>query len=318
MSFSVHPLFFLFGLYFAATGKVFSFIAFTLCALIHETGHAAAAQRLGYKLKKITLMPYGAIISGDISGISYINEIKVVCAGPLINLASGLAIIALWWLFPEIYPYTELAATANFSLFFVNLIPAYPLDGGRLLLCTLSCFLSRKKAALITKATGIFFSVCLLALFIYSCFLKVNFSILFFAAFVFCGVTDKNPENGYIRFYESQSVKNLTRPKVIKELAVKDTFTVKNFYKISDGSSLYRVFVYSENGELLKVLNPDYICDALSRKGLNSPLLELPCVENNGGNGGDYFGDGKGYPTVVKTYKREEIKQRYKPEDLTK
>ena len=45
---SIHPLFFIFGLYFALTGKVFSFLIFTLTAVIHEFGHAFVSDRLGY------------------------------------------------------------------------------------------------------------------------------------------------------------------------------------------------------------------------------------------------------------------------------
>ena len=46
----VHPLFIIFGIYFAFTGKVFSFISYTLCACIHELGHSIVAEKLGYRL----------------------------------------------------------------------------------------------------------------------------------------------------------------------------------------------------------------------------------------------------------------------------
>lgn len=55
----IHPLFFVFGIYFALTGKVFLFLVYTLTALVHEYGHAVCAERLGYKMNKISLMPYG-------------------------------------------------------------------------------------------------------------------------------------------------------------------------------------------------------------------------------------------------------------------
>ena len=85
---SVHPLFFAFGLYFAFTGKVFSFISFTIVAVIHEIGHSFVAARLGYRLEKITLMPYGCIISGKTQSFSYKDEVKIAFAGPLVNLAT--------------------------------------------------------------------------------------------------------------------------------------------------------------------------------------------------------------------------------------
>ena len=191
MTFSLHPLFYIFGLYFAFTGKVFSFLTITFCAVVHEFGHAFAAERLGYKLKKITLMPYGAVISGETGGMTAADEIYTVIFGPLVNLFTGLFIIALWWLFPMTYPYTELAATANFSLFFVNLLPAFPLDGGRLLLCLLTKPLGRKKAMFLTRAIGVLLSVSLFGLFVCSCFSSVNFSLAFFGAFLLSGALEK-------------------------------------------------------------------------------------------------------------------------------
>ena len=136
----VHPLFIIFGIYFAFTGKVFSFLIFTFSALIHELGHSLKAQKVGYRLINVTLMPFGAVIKGDISGMNYKDEIAVSLAGPLVNLVVGVVLVALWWVFPESYPYTELAVVASFAICFINLIPAFPLDGGRVLLCTLSLF----------------------------------------------------------------------------------------------------------------------------------------------------------------------------------
>lgn len=259
LSVRIHPLFFIFGLYFAACGKVFSFIAVTLCALIHEAAHAFAAEKRGYKLKRITLMPYGAVISGDIEGISYRDEIVVVLAGPLVNLAIYLATVALWWLFPETYPYTETAATANLGLFLVNLIPAYPLDGGRLLLCSLSRAIKRKTALKITKAAGIVFSVALAGLFVYSLFSVPNVSLLFFSAFALFGAFGGGADDTYVRIFESVEPSAIRKFKEIKTIAVTDAATVKSLYSILDGESLYRVFVYDRNGKVKRVIEPDEV-----------------------------------------------------------
>ena len=79
---SIHPLFFIFGLYFAITGRVFVFLTYTVVAVIHELGHSVAAARLGYRLNRIVLMPYGAVVSGDIKDLSFRDEIEVALAGP--------------------------------------------------------------------------------------------------------------------------------------------------------------------------------------------------------------------------------------------
>lgn len=272
MTFSLHPLFFVFGLYFAACGKVFSFLTYTFCAVIHETGHAIAAQKLGYRLKRVTLMPYGAVISGDIDGIGLSDELKVVAAGPLVNLITGLCIVAAWWVFPEVYPYTELAATANFSLFLINLLPAYPLDGGRCLLCLLSKKLSRKTAVRAVKTLGVILFALLAGLFIYSCFTAVNFSTLFFATFILFGVLDNNADDRYVRFIEGLSSVYLKNGRTVKTVAVSENITVRKLYALMDGGSLYKLEVYSDDGKLVEKIEADELIERLKVKRLSDKI----------------------------------------------
>ena len=273
LSFKVHPLFIIFGIYFAFTGKVFSFLSYTLCALIHEAGHSFAAEIFGYKLKKVTLMPYGAIVSGDMSGMSAREETVVVIAGPLVNLVIGFFIFALWWVFPETYPYTELAAQANFALAAINVIPAFPLDGGRLLVCLLSKKIGRVKAVKIAKIVSYVISAGLIGLFVYSCFIKVNFSILFFAAFVLTGALDKNAADSYVRIFDELSLHRMRRAKEIKEIAVRSDTTVKKLYRMLTGDYLYRVFVLGGNGKPLKIIEPYELADFLSEKLPNEKVI---------------------------------------------
>ena len=272
LNISVHPLFFIFGLYFASIGKVFSFLTFTFSAVIHELGHAFVAEKLGYRLKKITLMPYGAVISGDIEGIKYADELKVVISGPLVNLCVAVFILALWWIFPEAYPYTELAFTANISLFLINLIPAFPLDGGRFLLATLSLKLKRKTAKKIAKISGYVFSAILLGAFVYSLYKTANFSILFFSLFMLFGTTDLKKENSYIKIYGNYSAKKIKNYKEVKTIAVNGDITVKKFLEIAGGDYLYRVLVYGEGGK--RVIEPDEIAGILEKKSLYEKLAD--------------------------------------------
>lgn len=266
LSFKIHPLFFIVGIYFVATGKVYSFLVYTLCALIHELGHSISAQKCGYKLVNVTLMPFGAIVTGETSNMGYIDEIKVSLAGPLLNLSISIAIVATWWVFPEVYPYTELAAAAGFALCFINLLPAFPLDGGRILLCSLSTFLSRKTAVLICRIVGVVLFVTFFTLYALSLFVGGNPSLLLFAIFMLLGVFDKGKENRFIRLYQSISYGNLKNSKKIKSLAVSDDFTVKRLYGKIDGGYLYRIYVYCDNGRLKRVLEPHDVIEALQTK----------------------------------------------------
>ena len=182
----VHPLFLAAGVLSAFTGQLLLFLSAVLAALEHEFAHSIAARSEGYCLDKILLMPYGAVISGDLSGIPPKAEAKVLLAGPLANAFTALAFAALWWLFPETYPYTEAAAEVSLSLFLVNLLPAYPLDGGRLLLLLLAP-LGEPRARLISRIAACLTAGGIFALFVISLFSVPNFSALLFALLLFAG-----------------------------------------------------------------------------------------------------------------------------------
>ena len=182
----VHPLFLAAGVLSAFTGQLLLFLSAVLAALEHEFAHSIAARSEGYCLDKILLMPYGAVISGDLSGIPPKAEAKVLLAGPLANAFTALAFAALWWLFPETYPYTEAAAEVSLSLFLVNLLPAYPLDGGRLLLLLLAP-LGEPRARLISRIAAFLTAGGIFALFVLSLFSSPNFSALLFALLLFAG-----------------------------------------------------------------------------------------------------------------------------------
>ncbi len=182
----IHPLFFAAGILSAVTGGFLSFVAAVLAALEHEYAHALCARRYGYSLDRVVLMPYGAVISGDISGMGRREELSVLIAGPLCNLATGIFFVALWWVFPETYPFTELAATVSFSLFIVNLLPAYPLDGGRILRILLLP-IGKKRTEIICRTLSFAVAGGVLAYFIVSCFSSPSWSALAFSCLLAAG-----------------------------------------------------------------------------------------------------------------------------------
>lgn len=164
----VHPLFVLFGVWFFWRGELFLFLVYTLVAVLHEFGHAMYAARIGCRLTRLRLLPCGAVVSGDIEGIPISDEIRLALAGPFVNAACAALFAALWWVFPETYPYTDTAAFASLFLALVNLFPAYPLDGGRIV----ACIAVRKKgegfAHRLMLVLGILFFAFFCALFVLS------------------------------------------------------------------------------------------------------------------------------------------------------
>lgn len=113
------------------------------CVLIHEIGHSLIARRFGKKVKSITLLPIGGVATIEEMPEKPSQEIAMAIVGPFINLAiAGLLYVVIGhWSgigMPNLYPESaqELFAGligVNIMLAIFNMIPAFPMDGGRVL-----------------------------------------------------------------------------------------------------------------------------------------------------------------------------------------
>lgn len=261
---SVHPLFFALGFYYAATGRIAEFVICTLTAVIHELGHSYVAACAGYRLKRIVLMPFGAVVRGDMSGLNAADEIKIAIAGPLVNVAVGVLFVATWWVFPETYSLTDTAAQANFTMAILNFIPAYPLDGGRVLFAIISGKAGKKVAARVCRTTGAALAVLLVALFVASLFHTPNLTLAFFAAFVFAGAFSRAKDNIYIKAYASPTKRALMRGIPVKRVALHESATIKRMMSVMEEGALNEIAVCGEDGTV-KVL-----CESDAKKMIES------------------------------------------------
>ena len=269
--FRIHPLFFAFGFYYALTGRIFVFIIYTLTALIHELGHSFVSQGLGYRLNNITLMPYGAVVTGNIDGLKLIDEIKIALAGPFLNLAIALFFIATWWIFPEGYTFTDTAVTANLSVAIINFIPAYPLDGGRVLSGALSLAIGKKKARVVCYVLGLGLGTGLFALFVCSAFYTLNLSLLFFSAFVFFGALDRKKENVYVSVYSALSEENLKRGLPYKKQALDKSVSIKKLISVLESNCVNEIVVFSD-GKEAAVLKQNRILEIINNASIYEKL----------------------------------------------
>ena len=141
------------------------------CVVLHEYGHALTALHFGVRTHDITLLPIGGVASLERMPEDPRQEFWITVAGPLVNLLiAGLAFLALsvmglTWLFSEVRPghgWTGLLSfvlTANLGLFLFNLIPAFPMDGGRILRSALSMRMPRHRATRIAAIVARVFAV---------------------------------------------------------------------------------------------------------------------------------------------------------------
>jgi Zn-dependent protease len=116
-------------------------LLFFACILLHELGHAVQARREHVEIEGITLWMLGGVakLAGRVPGPG--AELRIAIAGPLVSLALGLAFVAaaVWLGLPEAADgVAAWLGYVNLALLVFNLIPAFPLDGGRILLASLA------------------------------------------------------------------------------------------------------------------------------------------------------------------------------------
>lgn len=241
----IHPLFVVFGivLIFLKNGEYFLFCV--LFSILHEFGHITMAKSLGVRIDSITLMPYGACVNGNVDYLDSVDNIKLSLAGPFINISFALLLTALWWLYPASYGYTYYLSSINIAIFLVNLLPCYPLDGGRVLVCLLK---KSKKAEKITRFLGIIFSCILFVLFVVSIFYEINISLLFISLFILVGAVKGIKEQKLKVFAGSYLNKLEEQNLVVKQVVVRANEKVYKLYKLL--SSKYFVKFLVVNGEM--------------------------------------------------------------------
>ena len=164
------------------------------CVLLHEFGHAFAAKLFGVQTKDIILTPVGGLARLVSMPKRPLEEFVITIAGPSVNLViSGLIGLYLLTVGSGFALEQDISASdlpiflyyINLFLFLFNLIPAFPMDGGRILRATLASFCSFRTATLIAGSVG---QVLAVALVVYG-FLEGIHSLVVIGVFVFAAAS---------------------------------------------------------------------------------------------------------------------------------
>ena len=135
------------------------------CVILHEYGHALMARKMGVKTRDIILTPIGGLARLEGMPRTPKHEFLITIAGPLVNLVIAAIVFAYLWIrgLPfvprELANYSQILLWMNLILFGFNLLPAFPMDGGRILRSTLAIFLGHDLATTIAAILGKMFAV---------------------------------------------------------------------------------------------------------------------------------------------------------------
>ncbi|WP_420322034.1 site-2 protease family protein [Flagellimonas sp.] len=173
------------------------------CVVLHELGHSLTAKKFGIKTKQITLLPIGGVASLEKMPEKPAQELLVALAGPAVNVLIAMVLLLLIPLqsylgldvealnqlvnAPDIQTFLFFLFVANVMLVVFNMIPAFPMDGGRVFRALLTFRLGRVKATEVAAGLG-----QILAVLFFLFGLMVNPFLILIALFIFFGAYGEN------------------------------------------------------------------------------------------------------------------------------
>lgn len=179
----VHASFLLIVLYFAfafgvghgllaATFGVVLVLCLFACVVLHELGHSLVAQKLGVSVREIVLLPIGGVARLEREPSRPLDELVIAIAGPLVNVAITVVLTGFAWLLlgpswllsgamlnsvtgpPSAVSLLAWMIAANGVLAVFNMVPALPMDGGRVLRAVLAMMLGKPRGTDIAALVG--------------------------------------------------------------------------------------------------------------------------------------------------------------------
>lgn len=248
------------------------FFSCFVTVLLHEIAHSIAGRRYGYQMAKITLMPYGAMIYGG-EKFSRKEGIVIALAGPLSNGIFALLTLAIWWLFPDSYAFTQDFMTSNLSLMCFNLLPCFPLDGSRVVLSLCDDKINALKTL---KIVGVVLSLLLIVLGIVSLFVTLNISIINFGVFLLIGAIFGGQKEEYSCIAGRLSfVKNYKKGVFARDIYISRDAKIFELIRYLSPDYLTTFIIVDDCGKEIAVIDEDTLSSIMEKYDHKLSLKEL-------------------------------------------
>jgi Zn-dependent protease/CBS domain-containing protein len=248
-----------------------------LCVLLHEFGHALAAKRFGIPTRDITLYPIGGVARLERMPEKPLEELWVAIAGPLVNVAIALGLYLYLSSTNSFVPYETLSLgsgsllqrlmIANMILVGFNLLPAFPMDGGRVVRALLASVFDYVRATQIAATLG----QAMAFLFAFLGIAGGNPMLVFIAFFVWIGASQ---ESTMVQIKTALAGIPVWRAMItdFRTLAPTDTLATAAELIIAGTQSDFPVV---SNGKVVGILTSSDIVEGLSQYGPDTPVEQV-------------------------------------------
>ncbi|MBI3928214.1 MAG: site-2 protease family protein [Armatimonadetes bacterium] len=236
--------------------------------VLHELGHALMARRFGIATREIVLLPIGGLARLEKMPEQPRQELLVALAGPAVNLVLALvALAALQLPLPEgPMLLAGSAFTVNVMIGLFNLLPAFPMDGGRVLRALLSTRMSSARATRYAAEVGQLMALGFGATGV----LAGNPMLVFVALFVFMGADAELTASRVHSVLAGQRVREAMAVE-FAALSPEDPLSVA-VERLLDGFQQH--FPLVENDRVVGMLSPESLFRLLAEKGPDLPVRE--------------------------------------------
>ncbi|MEO8351982.1 MAG: site-2 protease family protein [Chthoniobacteraceae bacterium] len=263
----------------AAVESVFFICLVFFCVLLHEFGHAMAARRYGIHTPDITLLPIGGIARLERMPDKPAEEVVVAIAGPLVNVAIAAVLYPLVsghldWRVLERGGGDMLSRLfmTNIALVMFNLIPAFPMDGGRVFRALLAMRMDYARATNIAASVGQFIAIAggLIALMHQQPMLVLIAAFIYFAA---------QNEASFAQMKTISVGTQVSSAMVTRFEALPRTATLNDAVEAVLHTSQHDFPVVDEKGVVCGVLMRDDLIVGLRKNGPGAPVAEMMRID---------------------------------------
>ncbi|MFD1635137.1 M50 family metallopeptidase [Haloplanus ruber] len=193
-----------------------------LCVLLHEFGHSLVAMRYGYQIDSITLWLFGGVARFTEMPENWKQEFTIAVAGPIVSVALGVLSYLAFLVVPGSLPPAKFVlaylAMTNVALAVFNMLPGFPMDGGRVLRALLARTRPHARATQIAAEVGKLFAVVLAIVGLFA-----NLFLIALAFFIYIGASSEAQQTVMKAAFQDVTVADVMTPVTELDTVTADT-----------------------------------------------------------------------------------------------